>query len=275
MTSQPSVNSSQEGVPVDLEGRTIVVAGGTGNVGRYVVGGLLEAGATVVVPSRSPDKLEAIKAVGQNGSTGRVVTVLGDVTDEVDGPRIVQGLRNEVGPLHGAVASLGGFVPVPSILEASREQLATALEGYVRAHLGAAQNLVPALEGGGGYLFINGPLAFDLWSPEASLVSVVTAAQAMLARAVAKEVDGPPSESRRSVPSAPPRVNELVIYTAVGWGEADKKSPVSPRDIGRYVAHLLSERAESTRGETIHLRSPDQLQVIGRRSPTGPYPHPR
>lgn len=267
MTSQPSVNSSREGTPVDLEGRNIVVAGGTGNVGRYVVGGLLEAGATVAVPSRSPDKLEAIEALGQNGSTGRVVTVEGDVTDEEDGARIVRQLRDEVGPLHGAVASLGGFVPVPSILEASREQLATAMEGYVRAHLGAAQNLVPALESGGGYLFVNGPLAYDLWSPEASLVSVVTAAQAMLAQAVAKEVDEAGSESARSLPSAPPRVNELVIYTAVGWGEADKRSPVSPRDIGRYVARLLSEQAESTRGETIHLRSPDQLQIIGSGSP--------
>ncbi len=37
---------------------------------------------------------------------------------------------------------------------------------------------------------IQGPLAFDIWSPAASLVSVATAAQAMLACAFMKEETG-------------------------------------------------------------------------------------
>ncbi len=42
-----------------LDGTVVVVAGGAGNVGRYLVAAFLDAGARVVVPSRSPEKLAA------------------------------------------------------------------------------------------------------------------------------------------------------------------------------------------------------------------------
>ena len=45
-----------------LAGHSIVVAGGTGNVGRYLVRALLERGARVIVPSRTAEHLEALRA---------------------------------------------------------------------------------------------------------------------------------------------------------------------------------------------------------------------
>lgn len=101
---------------------------------------------------------------------------------------------------------------------------------------------------------IQGPLAFDIWSPEASLVSIATAAQAMLARAIMAEEDaaGQPAV----------RVNELVLHSAVGWDDAEKRSPVKPMDIGRFVARMAAPAASELRGQTIHLKSPDQLREL-------------
>lgn len=241
--------------PGFLARRTILVAGGSGNVGRYIVAALLEADARVIVPTRSPEKLEEIRRLHGEGSGGPVA-LLGDITDEEDGARILAEVLSDGATLDGAIASLGAFVPTRSVLSASRADLARAVEGYLMAHHGAARNLVPRLrETGGSYTMIQGPLAFEIWSPEASLVSVATAAQAMLAQAIMKEEA--PDEGAPRV-----RVNELVLHSAVGWGDADKQSPLAPIDIGRYVALLASPAAAEMYGRTIHLKSPDQVREL-------------
>ena len=45
-----------------LNDKAVVVAGGTGNVGAFIVRALLERGATVAVPSRSGRKLVELRA---------------------------------------------------------------------------------------------------------------------------------------------------------------------------------------------------------------------
>jgi len=77
-------------MPFDvLAGRTVVVAGGTGNVGRVLVRGLFEAGATVVVPSRSTDA-ERTLDIAAGGR--RTVLLPGNIGDETDAAR----LRDEI-----------------------------------------------------------------------------------------------------------------------------------------------------------------------------------
>lgn len=235
-----------------LAGATTLVAGGAGRVGRHIVGALLDAGATVIVPSRSADRAGELRKTTVPAHQDRLVTLVGDIGDERDGQRLLDEALAVAGPLHGAVASLGGFVAAPSILAAPRRDLVRALEGYLLAHFDVARTVIPALrERGGGYVFINGPLAFDARFPGTGLVSIATAGQAMLARVLAKEL-----EDTRV------RVNELVIYSSFGWGRDDQNA-VSGADIGRYVAYLLSDRGAGVRGQTIHLKSPEQLAALG------------
>lgn len=228
---------------VDLHGKRILVAGGTGNVGRHLVQAQLAAGATVVVPSRAPEKLDALEGGLAPGHRTRFVPLVGDVTDEGDAPRLLQ----RAGPLDGAVASLGGYVPAPSLLDAEVTGLQRALQGYVIAHFAVARALIPALRGGGGYVMINGPLAFEPMFPGTGLVSIATAAQAMLARVLMKET-----------PETAVRVNEVVVYSSFGRGD-EGRNRVTGSDIGRQVAYLLSDEGAGVRGRTIHLRSPDAL----------------
>jgi NAD(P)-dependent dehydrogenase (short-subunit alcohol dehydrogenase family) len=227
-----------------LEGRRIVIAGGTGKVGRHLVQAQLGAGATVIVPSRDPAKLDALDRSLDANARGRFVGVEGDITDPNEAARMLE----RAGPLDGAVASLGDFVIAPEILAAPESDLRRALDNYVVAHFAAARALLPVLrERGGAYVTINGPLAFDLRLPGAGLVSVATAAQAMLARVLMQD------PANASV-----RINEVVIYSSFGWGN-DDANLVSGADIGRYVAYLLSDRGAAIRGETIHLRSRDTI----------------
>jgi 3-oxoacyl-[acyl-carrier protein] reductase len=234
-----------------LAGRSIVVAGGTGNVGRYVVRTLLEQGARVIVPSRTAERLEALRASIDADHGSRLITMVGDLSDETDGLRVQEYLKTHR-PLHGAVASLGRFMAAPSLLSAPVGDLRTALNDYVIAHFQAARALIPLIDDGGSYTFINGPLAFESMFEGTGLVSVVTAAQAMLARVLFKE-----SKDR------PIRVNEVVLYTPFGWGdEAPASGTLLREEVARYVAYLASSKGSAVRGQTIHLNSTQAFEAF-------------
>jgi NAD(P)-dependent dehydrogenase (short-subunit alcohol dehydrogenase family) len=232
-----------------LTDNRILVAGGTGNVGRHLVDAVLAAGGTAVVPSRSEEKLESLVQGLDGAHPDRLVPLVGDLGDEMEAAALLE----RAGPLHGAVASLGSFVgsPTAGLLEAPAADLRRALDGYVAAHLATARSVIPALEPqGGAYVTIQGPLAFQPLFKTTGLVSVATAAQAMLARVLMTELD-----------QSLVRVNEVVIYASLGWGN-DDEGAVSGSDIGRYVAYLLSDEGAGVRGQTIHLMSPAQVAAL-------------
>jgi FlaA1/EpsC-like NDP-sugar epimerase len=65
-----------------LAGQTVLVAGGTGNVGRHLVRALLDHGANVVVPSRSPEPVAAPRDRLAGQGADRLITIVGDIRDE-------------------------------------------------------------------------------------------------------------------------------------------------------------------------------------------------
>jgi hypothetical protein len=56
-------------------------------------------------------------------------------------------------------------------------------------------------------------------------------------------------------------VNEVVIYSAFGWADAEKRNTVTGEDIGRYVTYLVSDAAAEIRGSTVHLRTLDDVRI--------------
>jgi 3-oxoacyl-[acyl-carrier protein] reductase len=235
-----------------LSGRSALIAGGTGNVGRHLVEAFLAAGATVVVPSRSTEKTRTLRASLSAAAGDRLITLEGNLSDPADAARIRDEALDRTGPLDAVVASLGGFVAAPAVLDAPLQDLRHAVDGYLLAHFVVAQAFMPALkEAGASYTFINGPLAYGALFPGTGLVSIATAAQAMLARVVMKEAG-----------EAGPRVNELVLYTSFGWGDAHGPGPVSREDVGRYSAWLASDPGAGVRARSIHLKSLEPLDPV-------------
>ena len=236
-----------------LVGHTVLVAGGTGNVGRYIVRSLLERGAVVVVPSRSQPKLDALRQSSKPADE-LLVTLLGDVAEERDAARVRDTIMQRLpSSLSDVVASLGGWVNAPSLLGATRADLVRALDNYVVAHFTLAHRFLPVLaeHGGASYTLINGPSASTTW-PGSALVSVATAAQAMLARALLAE-DGLKGRVE---------ITELVIHPSAYIGP-DATTPGSGVDgwaVGRYVAGLMAGRV--ARAPTLHLESPEQLRGL-------------
>src|SRR5438874_2241725 len=66
----------------DVAGQTCFVVGGTSGIGRALAGGFAQAGATVIVSSRDPSRVqravEELRALGGGACDG----IAADVTDE-------------------------------------------------------------------------------------------------------------------------------------------------------------------------------------------------
>lgn len=240
-----------------LHGQNVIVAGGTGNVGSFIVRALLERGANVVVPSRSEQKLDGLRqhlgSVAGGAVLDRFHGFIGDLSDEADAERLSERIVGEVGPPDAALASLGRWHSVPSLLSARADDFEPVLDGYLLAHFRVARTLLPLLlDAGGVYVSVNGPLAFKLWpGSRTDLVSIATAAQHMLFRALAQELE-----------EQPVQVIELVTHAFIRNRQTQPGSPLPGEAVGAYAAYLLSGAADA-HGDSIRLRSMEQLKEAG------------
>lgn len=211
----------------------------------------------MAVPSRSEQKLRAWRAYlarhVDSAHLERLHTFVGDLSDEADAARGRQYLGDELGTPDGVLAALGRWHSVPSLLSAGPDDLNRVLQGYLIAHQMVARTFLPDLSASGGtYVFVNGPLAFELWGPASALVSIATAAQHMLFRAMAQELD-----------DSPARVAELVTYAFLRNRETQPGSAIPGEAVGAFAAHLLSGDAGEVHGQCLHLRSMEQVQELG------------
>jgi NAD(P)-dependent dehydrogenase (short-subunit alcohol dehydrogenase family) len=133
----------------ELAGRTALVTGAGRGIGRGCACALAEAGADVVLVSRSPDELEAVAGeIRALGRRARAVAL--DVTDA----KSVRHLVLDLPELDVAVVSAGANVPEP-FLQVSEEHLDALLALNVRAAFLTVQAAARRMaESGGGSIVL-------------------------------------------------------------------------------------------------------------------------
>jgi NAD(P)-dependent dehydrogenase (short-subunit alcohol dehydrogenase family) len=155
---------------MSLVNQTAWVVGGVGVVGRGITRGLLQAGATVIVNSRSPERLEIIKE--GLGNPERLITIHGSLLPGYASKTVADTLANSP-PLnhvvaHGAVRWWARQTPGTydyyefkpgcdesyslnikaneKLLDMTAEQFAQSSAQLASLHFSAAQQLMPRLE---------------------------------------------------------------------------------------------------------------------------------
>ncbi len=242
-----------------LKNSIVVVAGGTGNVGSFLVKELLKNGATVAVPSRSQKNLEVLKVhlkqYLNDDTLSRLHGFVGDIGDEEKSETIYEEIEKNLGAPDAAVASLGKFIPAPTLLDASVKDLHEVVDGYLTGHFVVARTFLKRFkEMGGSYIIINGPLALKPWKDSGSgLISIATAGQQMLFRTLAQELEGTKA-----------KVTELITHAFIRNKETQPGSPLPGEAVGEFVSFLISDEAGNVHGKSIQLRSVDQLEEIRR-----------
>jgi len=91
-----------------LKSKVAVVAGSSQGLGRAIADALAAAGADVVINSRSPEKLEAVKDAIVEETGARVEAIACDLTEPDGGERLIRGAEEIFGRVDILVTNTGG-----------------------------------------------------------------------------------------------------------------------------------------------------------------------
>lgn len=120
-----------------LKGRTALVCGSSAGLGRAIAEALAAEGANVVINSRSPEKLERVRAEIEEATGARVAVAAGDLADPAAVARVVAAARDAFGPIDILVTNAGGPPSGPF-----EEHSADTWRHWTRQTLGSVVDLV-------------------------------------------------------------------------------------------------------------------------------------
>jgi len=159
-------------VLVKVADKVAIVTGGGGGIGGALAAKLTQAGARVVVADIDADAASAVAERINGDQPGTAVGADADVSDRAQIQRLIDLAESEFGPvdLYFANAGITGALG----LDASEREWDLSIDINLRAHIRAAELLVPTwVERGGGY-FVSTASAAGLLTQLASATYSVT-----------------------------------------------------------------------------------------------------
>jgi NAD(P)-dependent dehydrogenase (short-subunit alcohol dehydrogenase family) len=128
------------GTQFDLKGRVALVTGGSKGLGKAMARGFAEAGADVVIASRTEDELVAAAAAIAAGASTRLAWVVADLARRDEAERLAREARGTFGRVDILVNNAGSNTPQP--VEQIRDE---DWDRLVELNLGAGMALTRAL----------------------------------------------------------------------------------------------------------------------------------
>lgn len=228
-----------------FSGKSVIVAGGTGGLGRAVSLAFLEEGAKVVVTYRDQKEFDALKkAAGASASSldGRAV----DVTDEAAVNQLVADVLNKHGALEAVVNTVGGFA-VGKLWETDAKLFDRMMALNVRSGYVLARAVVPAMlkQGRGAIINIASKMAIEHSGGMAAYVTSKAAALAMM-DSLAADLKG----TGVRVNSVLPSIIDTEVNRKAMPGSDFSKWP-KPEEIARVILFLCTDEAKLIHGAAV------------------------
>jgi NAD(P)-dependent dehydrogenase (short-subunit alcohol dehydrogenase family) len=168
-----------------ISGKSIIVTGASGGIGRALALALAEEGAGLVLNGR---RREALEKVGQECARARVELVAGSAAAAKVAEALVQKAL-EMGNFYGFIHAAGVLHPGPVVYELAGEQLREIFEASVAASFEMVRAAFPPLiESGGGVAVFLGSGAAERVIPGMGAYCAAKAAEEHLVRQLAAEV---------------------------------------------------------------------------------------
>ena len=227
-------------------GKVVLVAGGTGGLGRAVSLAFLNEGAELIVTYVTAEEFDGLKTIaGENSSrlTGRKV----DVTDEEAVQRIIDGILADHGRLDVLVNTVGGYVGGMKLWDTETGALERMLALNLRSGfvLSRAAARVMLAKGKGAIVNVAAKAAFDHEAGLAAYAASKAAAVALM-DSLAADLKGTGVRANSILPS--------IIDTPTNrkaMPSADFSRWPKPEDIARVVLFLSSDDAAVIHGAAI------------------------
>lgn len=222
-----------------FSGKVVLVAGGTGGLGRSVSLAFLEEGAKVVVTYRDQNEFDAVKrSAGANASFVQGHQV--DVTNEAAVDQFVHKILAEYGRLDVVVNTVGGYAGGMKLWELDPKVFDQMLALNLRSGYAIARAVVPAMlrQGRGAIINVASKAAFDHAGGAAAYVASKAAAVAMM-DSLAADLKGTGVRVNSILPS--------IIDTEANrkaMPNADFAQWPKPEEIARVILFLCSDDAK-------------------------------
>jgi NAD(P)-dependent dehydrogenase (short-subunit alcohol dehydrogenase family) len=226
--------------------KVVLVAGGTGGLGRAVSLAFLEEGARVIVTYRNPQEFDALKnAAAANSSHLEGGDV--DVTDEAEVGKLVEGIVARHGRLDVMVNTVGGYVGGIKFWELETKDFERMLALNLRAGfvLSRAAVRVMLKQRSGAIVNIASKAAIAEEAGAAAYAASKAAAVAMI-DSLAEDLKGTGIRANSVLPSiidTPANRNAMPTADFTKWPK--------PQDIAAVIVFLCGESGKVIHGAAI------------------------
>lgn len=229
-----------------FEGSVVLVAGGTGGLGRAVTLAFLEEGATVAVTYRNQPEWEKFKAAA-SAHAPRLEGHEVDVTDETAVRQLVEKILSKHSRLDAMVNTVGGYAGGLKFWEMETKVFEQMLNLNLRAGYALSRAAVPAMlkQNHGAIVNVAAKAALDHAAGASAYAASKAAAVAMM-DSLAADVKGTGVRVNTVLPS--------IIDTEANrkaMPQADSSKWPKPHDIARVILFLCSDDAKVIHGASI------------------------
>jgi NAD(P)-dependent dehydrogenase (short-subunit alcohol dehydrogenase family) len=229
-----------------FESKVVLVAGGTGGLGRAVTLAFLEEGAKVIATFRVQEELDAVKS-SAGASATNLDGVSVDVTDEAAVRQLVEKILAKHSRLDAVVNTVGGYAGGVKFWEMESKIFDQMLALNLRSGYALSRAAARAMlkQNRGAIVNIAAKAAFDHAAGAAAYAASKAAAVAML-DSLAADLKGTGVRVNSILPS--------IIDTPANrkaMPNADFAKWPKPEDIARVILFLCSEDAKVIHGAAI------------------------
>jgi NAD(P)-dependent dehydrogenase (short-subunit alcohol dehydrogenase family) len=237
---------------IRFSGTVVLVAGGTGGLGRSVALGFLEEAANVIVTYRKPEEFDQLKtAAGASAASLEGQKV--DVTDEAAVAQLIERIVAKYRRLDALVNTVGGYAGGAKLWESDSKALDQMLalnlrSGYVLSRA-AVRAMLPQRHG--SIVNVASKAAVD-HAPGIAAYAASKAAALALLGSLAAELLGTGVRANSVLPS--------IIDTEANRAampDADYSKWPKPGDIAKVVLFLCSDEAKVIHGAAIPVYGND------------------
>ena len=233
-----------------LDGKSVLITGGTGNLGRHVVKRFLEAGGQIHVPVFDPDEADELTAFLGDGAEAVDFHHDADLTD----PRVVDSIMEAMaGPEASGpdiVLNLAGGFAMAPIDETSPELWQRMIAMNATTAFLASRAAFPAMSrrGWGRIVNVSALPALEGGAPQLTAYGAAKSAVLNLTRSLAQEA----AELGITVNAILPSIIDTPANREA-MPEADTSGWIPPAEIADVCLFLASPRARVVNGAMLTL----------------------
>jgi NAD(P)-dependent dehydrogenase (short-subunit alcohol dehydrogenase family) len=227
-------------------GKVVVVAGGSGGLGRAVSLAFLNEDAQVVVTYRKQEELDALRKLADE-SGSRLEGCHVDVTDEGEVGKFIEGVVQRHGRLDAVVNTVGGYAGGVKLWELDTKVFDQMLALNLRSGYALSRAAVRVMlrQGSGAIVNVAAKAAIDHGGGAAAYAASKAAAVAMM-DSLAEDLKGTGIRVNSILPS--------IIDTDANrkaMPKADFAKWPKPEDIARVIVFLCSDGAKVIHGAAV------------------------